>query len=111
MSSRFAVSAGLLAVGAGVATKRTPIRRQRLGTAAEFEAWREVFASGFDMFGDLEPYGVLDPTSRIVPRDQLPAARDAFHEAAREAWGRLGARFLAETEDTSAWALERFGRP
>jgi len=82
---------------------------------AEVERWRGVFDSGYDFFSELAPLGIVDPTS-VWPPEGRPAAERAFLAAARAAWERLGAAFLAQwtpdehdDDDEMPWALETFG--
>jgi hypothetical protein len=67
----------------------------------ELKAWAMAFTSSWDFFGDLVPYGLADDK--------------AVRRAARAAWKRLGARFMASWKPTPVraqpWALERFGKP
>ncbi|OWK20747.1 hypothetical protein AJ88_26235 [Mesorhizobium amorphae CCBAU 01583] len=62
-------------------TKRQPLRRRQIGSGAEYQAWSETFTSGYDFFGDLAPFGLVDD-------------RD-IQAAAKEAWKRFGTRFLS----------------
>ncbi|WP_192177670.1 hypothetical protein [Mesorhizobium amorphae] len=84
-----------------MATKRQPLRRRQIGSEAEYQAWSETFTSGYDFFGDLAPFGLVDD-------------RD-IQAAAKEAWTRLGARFLKSWQPTdireTPWALDEFGAP
>jgi hypothetical protein len=67
----------------------------------EVKAWAMAFASSWDFFGDLRPYGLADDK--------------AVRRAVKAAWTRLGARFMSTWKPTPArarpWALERFGKP
>lgn len=83
--------------------RRVP--KRRASVEAEIAAWAETFETGFDFFGDLEPFG-------------FPAGSDSIRsiwKAAPEAWQRLGAVFLASWQPTAArstpWAQEQFGEP
>lgn len=85
-----------------MAKRRTP--KRRISDAAELAAWSELFASGYDFFGDLEPFGFTRDDSDREAR-----------AAAREAWKRLGEAFMATRAAlpgvASLWALDTFGRP
>ncbi len=73
--------------------------KRRVTEAAELSAWQDVFQTGYDFFDDVG----------FSHRESDPA----FQVAAREAWKRLGARYLeirSESEaDCSPWALQEFG--
>ena len=75
---------------------RRPKRRR--SNIADLDAWSMLFETGCDFFGDL---GFR--------------TNDEAQEAAREAWHRLGRRFLETYTPTLAqpvpWALEVFGDP
>lgn len=81
-------------------TRRTPLRRKRLGDAAELEAWRSWFADGVAFDGDVMDLGLWQASS------------EDFERAGRQAWHRLGAAFLRTCNGKKPpWALERFGGP
>ena len=96
-----------------MATTRTRLRRHRVGGDAEYQAWSDAFMTGYDFFGALQEFGVIDPTGQIVPVEEKPAARARFRNAAADAWRRFGSRFMAEWEPTDThalpWAAEQFG--
>jgi hypothetical protein len=88
-----------------------PVKRRqtkrRLGDAGEVQAWSELFACGYDFFGDLEPFG-------FPGRDADRAAR----AAAPEAWKRLGKVYMETVwaargpgQPDTPWAVEQFGDP
>ena len=89
--------------GFEMATRRTPLRRKRLGDAAELEAWRSQFETGIAFDGDVLDLGLWE------------ASPDDFDRAARAAWNRLGETFMATWQPTNVrgmpWALETYGRP
>ena len=95
-----------------------PVKRraskQRLTNAALLEIWRGTFECGCDFFGNLEPLGIIEPHN-VWPLEDREKARAAFMAAAREAWGQLGAAFLADWRPPHAgdkpWALVQFGEP
>ena len=72
--------------------------KRRTSDAADLAAWEVLFESGHDFFG------------KLGFRDDAEARK-----AARWAWRRLGAAFLAShAEDPlkgGTWALETFGEP
>lgn len=80
-------------------------KRRRMSEAEELEAWETLFATGYDFFGDLG----------LSHKERTPEAI----AAAKEAWSRLGDRFLANRTDPGRtdgwacepWALETFGPP
>jgi hypothetical protein len=82
-----------------------PVRRKlvRRGVTEgeQGEAWSEFFRSGHDFFHDLPALGIH--------------SHKAAQKAARKAWRRYGAQFLARWEPDpcvkTPWALERFGSP
>ncbi|WP_167458633.1 hypothetical protein [Mesorhizobium kowhaii] len=84
-----------------MATKRTPLRRRQIGSAAELAAWSDAFTCEFDFFNDLEPFGLFTDAE--------------VKAAAPEAWKRLGGAFLASWKPTDTretpWALDEFGAP
>src|SRR5262249_8593692 len=63
----------------------------------ELKAWATAFTFSWDFFGDLKHYGLADDK--------------AVRRAAKAAWKRLGARFMATWEPTPArktpWALDK----
>jgi hypothetical protein len=67
----------------------------------ELKAWATAFTFSWDFFGDLKRYGLADDK--------------AVRRAAKAAWKRLGARFMAAWKPTPArktpWTLDRFGAP
>jgi hypothetical protein len=71
-------------------------------------AWREWFADGFDLAGNLLPFGLDDD-------DRSPEGAARFEAAARAAWAAHGRAFLATWRPTEhhpiPWALEKFGKP
>ena len=86
-------------------TKRTPLHR---GLHSAGAAWHGWFTSGFDLAGQLMPFG-LDDDARG------PEARSAFEAAARSAWAEHGEAFMAAWRPTDVrtapWAQEQFGEP
>jgi hypothetical protein len=66
----------------------------------ELKAWATAFTFSWDFFGDLKHYGLADDK--------------AVRRAAKAAWKRLGARFMATWKLTPArktpWALDIEGR-
>ncbi len=76
-------------------------RKSKRIDEADMRAWRIVFASGFDYLHDLRPYGL-----RTTDQARL---------AAREAWARFGADFMAQRREAigveQPWALKQFGDP
>jgi hypothetical protein len=94
--------------------KRRASKRRRLSPEAELEAWRETFCSGFDFF-DLLPLGLEGDAAFALDREK-PAPGDVeVLVAAREAWARLGAAFLATWKPQAylpePWTLTAFGKP
>ncbi len=77
-----------------------PVKRRmpkkRTTSEAEAEAWEMMFECGTDYFSDL-PF----------------TNNDEARVAARGAWRRLGAIFLAQrpANEKVPWALEEFGEP
>ena len=82
-----------------------PVKRRtakhRGSSIDEARAWDMAFCSGYDFLGELVPYGFSWGDD------------DAVHEAAEDAWWRLGALYMAHVHDHSQtpWALEQFGEP
>jgi len=67
----------------------------------EYVIWEALFASGYDFFGEAEELGLAVDAYRRPPI-----------EAAREAWQRLGARYIAENpRGGPCWAEREFGHP
>ncbi len=98
-------------------TKRIPIKRLRRAAndRERLKAWRWVFDAGYDFFGDLIPLGIVDPVG-VWPPEKVPAAKQVFLKAAREAWDDLGQAFLEDywtprDADDRCWALQAFGPP
>jgi hypothetical protein len=93
-----------------------PVKRRaskrRLSPEAELEAWRCLFETGCDFFGDAaELTGLLEPV-HVRFDDQRAEAERRWREAAQDAWHRLGAAFLANwTEEGEPWAVREFGTP
>lgn len=79
------------------AKRRTAKRRNDIPA----EALQMVFASGFDLLGELADYGITNDT--------------AAHVAAQDAWPVHGAAFMATWQGTRSqplpWAVEAFGQP
>ncbi|PAQ01560.1 hypothetical protein LRP31_18800 [Mesorhizobium mediterraneum] len=77
------------------------VAKRRQDSTAELDAWSETFTSGFDFFGDLAPFGLVDDRN--------------IQAAAKEAWTRLGVAFLGDWRPTDVretpWALQEFGEP
>ncbi len=77
------------------------ISKRRVSPDAEVEAWATAFATGWDFFGDLKPFGL--------------ETYDQIREAAPEAWKRLGRIFLdrrmGDDFNGPNWALEQIGEP
>lgn len=92
-----------------------PVKRRatkrRLSPEAELDAWRSVFESGHDFFGDASALaGIAEPVW-LDPADRAEGER-VWREAAQQAWRRLGAAFLATyAGEGEPWALQVFGRP
>ena len=94
-----------------------PVKRRlgkrRIDQQAELQAWSGLFKCGYDYFNELDNWGAWPATDTA---DQSKRA------AAKAAWKRLGAAFLAEWRagglhgrpmaplDTT-WALSEFGEP
>lgn len=80
---------------------RRKLARRGVTESEQGEAWSEFFRSGTDFFGDLHALGIHDHKAAI--------------KAARKAWRRYGARFMASWEpDVNVqvpWALEALGPP
>lgn len=81
--------------------RRTPLRRT-ITPARELAAWRMVFLSSFDFFGDLADVGLDEKT---ITRREI-----------EDAWRRLGRLFLEQWEPEPRapmvpWALREFGEP
>jgi hypothetical protein len=94
-------------------TNRVRIRRDRRD---EMAAWSEFFSIGADHFADLDAIGVVEPIRAFpLPGPDRDAAQAAFDRLARDAWRRLGRRFLDQFEPTPGaivpWALENLGNP
>ena len=82
--------------------KRRVAKRRFTGTA-EANAWDSTFDCGRDFFEDLKGIDVQTDAYGVPDVD-----------AAREAWHRLGRRFLATRQPDPhrvPWALETFGEP
>ncbi|MHA6297850.1 hypothetical protein [Devosia sp. CAU 1758] len=79
-------------------------KSRRRDVRAEKEAWSMFFQSGFDFFNDLRDMGV-ETNQNGVPADDV----------AREAWQRLGRRFLDEFEGQPSqhghYGVRVFGEP
>jgi hypothetical protein len=93
-----------------------PVKRRhtkrRMTPEAELDAWRDVFDSGFDLFGDAEELtGLVEPCHIRFDADRAEGER-LWREAASDAWARLGGLFLTDWRgDGVPWAAEQFGRP
>lgn len=82
-----------------------PVKRRnakRLVSAErEYVIWEALFASGRDYFSEAGEIGLAMSASGTVPI-----------EAAREAWQRLGPRYMAENaRGGPSWAEREFGPP
>jgi hypothetical protein len=68
----------------------------------EYVIWEALFATGGDYFREAGEIGLAVGAYGEVPI-----------EAAREAWQRLGARYMAENprDGSKPWALKTFGEP
>lgn len=79
-------------------------KSRRRDVRAEKEAWAMFFQSGFDFFHDLPDIGV-ETNQHGVPAE----------EVAREAWGRLGRRYLDEFQGEPGqhghYGVRVFGEP
>ncbi len=80
--------------------------KRRTSEAADLEVWETLFETGMDLYSDLES------ALRYGPRSA------SEHAVVREAWRRLGARFLAARREAAEqwvrevpWALETYGEP
>jgi hypothetical protein len=79
-----------------------PVKRRAAKRKADAAAaWAGFFETGYDFFGELEPFGIEDDqTARSLARD---------------AWAQFGAAFLRQWEPTPVrelpWAYEAFGDP
>ena len=77
------------------------LSRRRVDDAAMLAAWQEVFQSGYDFFDE----------AGWSHKEHTPE----FRPAAKEAWSRLGSRFMDTWQPTDVrdvpWALETFGEP
>jgi hypothetical protein len=77
--------------------------KKRIDEAALLEAWTMTFSYGRDYLCDLVQFGIEN--------------EQEAQEAARDAWHRLGSRFMATWEPSpddarqEPWALETFGEP
>ena len=76
--------------------------KRRTSDAADLEAWKTLFETGFDYFNDL---GFGSGPHSGPERSMI-----------RKAWHRRGATFLARREQPRwarevPWALETFGEP
>ncbi len=75
--------------------------KRRVTEAAELADWQDVFQTGYDFFDDLG----------WSHKEQTPE----FRAAVKEAWRRLGSRFMETWQATETqekpWALQEFGRP
>jgi len=87
-----------------------PVKRRvpkgKIGPAAELAAWSELFETGYDFFGDLEPLGFNGSSD----------ADRASRAAAKEAWERLGGLFMQTWQPEpngrqKPWAFEEYGEP
>jgi hypothetical protein len=78
------------------------------------DAWFMAFETGFDLYEELKPAGVIEPT-RIQPGPEREAADAAWMAALRAAWAKHGDAFFAARDPREAdrvpWALEQFGDP
>lgn len=78
--------------------------KRRADPVSEVEAWAATFAGGWDVFGDLRPFGLGTPA--------------AIREAAPDAWRRLGRLYIDRdlgadfnSGTGGSWALTKFGQP
>jgi hypothetical protein len=83
-----------------VPVKRRNAKR-RVSVAADLFAWETMFEHGYDFFND----------AGISHQESTPEAQAAI----KDAWRRLGHRFLAERDPNAhngpAWAVETLGEP
>ena len=83
-------------------TRRTALKRRRIGEAANLSAWSSWFESGVAFDGDVMDLGLWE------------ASQDDFDRAARAAWNQLGETFMATWQPTNVrgmpWALETYGK-
>ncbi len=86
-----------------------PVKRRtskrRINPAVEYQVWESIFDAGTDFFDELADIGVASDPYGTPDND-----------CARAAWGRHGARYVAEHGRQSGsgrmlWALEQFGQP
>lgn len=91
------------------------IEKRRLSPEAECAAWHDVFQSGFDFFGDAAELTGLREPIHFGDLEAREEAREPWLAAARDAWTRHGARWLAEHSEQprlhAVWAVEQFGLP
>src|SRR5262245_25029853 len=88
--------------------------KRRYDVKAELESFKMVFECGHDFFSET---GLIEPF-RVWPEEERPAAEKAWRAGLRDAWQRLGRRFLATWKPKGPpphrqvrWALEQFGEP
>src|SRR5262245_33238350 len=88
--------------------------KYRYDDKAEFEAFRLVFTCGHDFFFQT---GLIESV-HVWPPEDRPAAEKIWRAGIRDAWQRLGRRFLETWEPKGPpphrqrpWALEQFGEP
>jgi hypothetical protein len=91
---------------------RTP--KERYDAVAELEGFTMVFTCGHDFFSET---GLVEPV-HVWPPEKRPAAGKVWRAGVRDAWQRLGRRFLQTWEPEGPpphrqvpWALEQFGEP
>ena len=85
-----------------MAGKLRRIARRRVDERKELVAWSSAFESGVALDGDLEDFGLGQPTDAQI----------------EEAWHRIGAAYIEafgpnKSDDTECplWALRQFGEP
>ena len=87
--------------------------KERYDAEAELSRFAMVFECGADYFGET---GLIEPV-HVWPMENRPAVEKVWRAAVRDAWQRVGWRFM-ETWDPeppphrqTPWALEQFGEP
>jgi hypothetical protein len=88
--------------------------KQRYDAKAELESFRMVFTCGHDFFSET---GLVEPV-HAWPPEERPAVEKVWRAGVKDAWHRLGRRFLETWEPEgppphrqTPWALEQFGEP
>ena len=88
--------------------------KYRYDAEAELKRFAMVFICGADYFSETG----LPEACHVWPPEKRPAARRAWRAGVKDAWQRLGARFLERwvpkgppPHPQTPWALDEFGPP